>query len=63
MLTVSELILKDDAHADVWREHVAFLDTPPEGAAYTGALLVELDAFRETLRKWQAEALAKTNRH
>lgn len=55
MDAVSRLMWTNGKHAAIWREHHAFLRTPA-GAAYTEALIAELDLFREVLRQWEAEA-------
>ena len=54
MDAVSRLMWTSGKHAALWREHHEFLRTP-EGIAYRDALIAELDAFRATLRQWEAE--------
>jgi hypothetical protein len=57
MDAVSRLMWMNGKHAALWREQSDFLGTA-DGLAYYDALIVELDAFRTTLRQWEAEARA-----
>jgi hypothetical protein len=52
---VSRLMWAKGKHAALWREHLEFLRTP-EGLAYRDALIADIDAFRATLRLWEAKA-------
>jgi len=55
MDAMSRLMWTRGKHAALWREHNEFLRTS-DGVAYRNALIAELDAFRATLRQWEAEA-------
>ncbi len=55
MDTVSRLMWTNGKHAPLWRVQAEFLRTP-DGVSYQDALIAELDLFRATLRRWQAEA-------
>ena len=52
---VTRLMWTSGTHAARWRQHAEYLQTP-DGVAYSDALIDELDAFRNTLREWQASA-------
>ncbi len=55
--TLSRLMWTGRNDAAIWRQQSEFLRTA-NGAAYQGALIAELDVFREALRQWEVNARA-----